>query len=103
MGTNGFTLTTRDVVGLGGQTLTEFDSAGASHSNIPLASGVEATLTADPNTQAVTHFQFTDWLGTRRLQTDALGSPEESALAVLSVMPRPREASTPGEARVYHS
>ena len=44
LATNGFILTTRDVVGLDGQTLTEFDSAGVSHSNIRLAGGVEATL-----------------------------------------------------------
>ena len=61
------------VLNLNVETLTEFSGTGSSHSDIPLADGVGATLTADPNTQAVTHFQFTDWLGTRRVQTDALG------------------------------
>ncbi len=75
--TNSFVLTSRYVLNLNGETLTEFSNNGSSHSDIPLADGVGATLTADANTQTVTHFQFTDWLGTRRVQTDALGSPEE--------------------------
>jgi RHS repeat-associated protein len=77
LATNGFTLTSRNVLGLDGQTLTEFDSTGASHSNISLADGVAATLTATTTTQTATHLHFTDWLGTRRVQTDAEGNAEQ--------------------------
>jgi YD repeat-containing protein len=70
---SGFTLTTRWLVGLGGDQVTELNSAGNwAHSNI-FAGG---KLTATYDTKGI-HFELTDPLGTKRVQANASGQVDE--------------------------
>jgi RHS repeat-associated protein len=78
LGTNGFTATTESVLGQGGEQLSEvaLDENGAmswTHTNV-YANG-ELFASYDPNGL---HFLLTDWLGTRRMQTDYAGVPEQT-------------------------
>jgi RHS repeat-associated protein len=70
---SGFTLATRWLVGLGGDQVTELNSAGNwAHSNI-FAAG---KLTATYDTNGI-HFELSDPLGTKRVQANASGQVDE--------------------------
>jgi RHS repeat-associated protein len=85
---NGFTLTESYVLGPGGEELTMLDGSGAwQRTNVFGGSGQLATydIAANPAhtstnglpaTAPALHFQLTDPLGTRRMQTNADGQPE---------------------------
>ena len=76
MTTNNFQMTNEYVPGPDGQQLSEFDGNGnLIHTNAFAGGQLVATYAND--NQGV-HFQFGDWLGTRRLQTDPLGNPQLS-------------------------
>ncbi len=67
---NGFALTAAYVVDQAGQQVTEFDGSGAwQYSNVYAGGKLLATYTP-----AMTLFRFNDWLGTRRVTTNADGS-----------------------------
>ena len=70
---SGFTISTRWLVGLGGDQVTELNSAGNwAHSNI-FAAG---KLTATYDTNGI-HFELSDPLGTKRVQANASGQVDE--------------------------
>ena len=75
--TNGFTLNTSWVLGPGGEQVTEYAvSSGAStwkHTNAFASGKLLGTYDG-----LGLHFYFDDWLGTRRVQTNALGQLEET-------------------------
>jgi RHS repeat-associated protein len=77
---NGFTATTVYVLGPDGEQMTEMtNSAGTwqwAHTNV-YAPGLSATYDADPtgSTAGSLYFHLSDWLGTRRQQTDYAGNP----------------------------
>jgi len=85
---NGFTLTESYVLGPGGEELTMLDGSGAwQRTNVYGGTGQLATydIAANPAhtsanglpaTAPALHFQLTDPLGTRRMQTNADGQPE---------------------------
>lgn len=76
---NGFTATNLYVIGPSGEQLTETDGQGNwKHTNVYAAGELAATYDADPSsgTKAL-HFHFSDWLSTRRAQTDYAGNVEE--------------------------
>jgi RHS repeat-associated protein len=74
---NGFTLTNSYVLGQGGEQVTEMvianGQAGWAHTN----GTVGGMLLATSDTQGL-QFQLTDWLGTKRVQTNAFGQVEET-------------------------
>jgi RHS repeat-associated protein len=82
---NGFTAQSAYVLGPDGGQLTEMTNAAASgqapawqwaHTNVE-AGGLSATYDADPTgkTAGPLYFHLSDWLGTRRQQTDYAGNP----------------------------
>lgn len=77
---NGFTATAVYVLGPSGEQMTEMtNSSGAwrwAHTNV-YAPGLSATYDADPTerTEGQLYFALSDWLGTRRQQTDYAGNP----------------------------
>ena len=77
---NGFSASSVYVLDLGGEQLTEVtNNAGNwqwAHTNV-FAPGLSATYDADPSqqTEGWMYFQLSDWLGTRRQQTDYAGNP----------------------------
>ena len=77
---NGFTPQSAYVLGPHGEQLTEMSyTSGAwqwAHTNV-MASGLSATYDADPTGQTAgpLYFHLSDWLGTRRQQTDFAGNP----------------------------
>jgi len=74
MSTNGFTTTNSYVIGPNGEQLSETDGSGNwLHTNVYAAGQLIATYD-----QGGVHFQFSDWLGTRRVETDYAGNPEET-------------------------
>jgi RHS repeat-associated protein len=71
---NDFTLTKMFILGPDGSTMTETDGSGNwQHTDVPAGPGAMATYDA-----AGLHFSFSDWLGTRRVQTDYTGTVETS-------------------------
>lgn len=71
---NGFTETSGYVLGPNGEQVTEVDGSGGwVHTNVYAAGQLIATY--DP--QGL-HFHLTDWLGTRRVQTNYAGVPEST-------------------------
>jgi RHS repeat-associated protein len=74
MTSNGFVVADSYVMGLSNEHLTESDGQGNwVHTNV--YAGAQMVATYDPK---ALHFQLTDWLGTRRVQTDSVGSIEET-------------------------
>jgi len=77
---NGFMATNAYVLGPQGEQLTEMVADGSTwqwdHSNV-FAPGISATYNADLSGQSEgpMYFHLTDWLGTRRQQTDYAGNP----------------------------
>jgi RHS repeat-associated protein len=72
--TNGFTVTHEYLHDASGGQFTEFDGQGLwLHTNVFAEGRIVATYKDDG--QGV-HFHLTDWLGTRRVQTDYKGDPE---------------------------
>lgn len=72
LATNGFQMSNEYVAGPDGQPLTEFDGQGNwLHTNAYAGGQLVATY----DTKGV-HFHLSDWLGTRRVQTDSAGNPE---------------------------
>jgi RHS repeat-associated protein len=77
---SGSTITAFYLLGLGGEQVTELNSAGTwMHSNVWAPGGrllatYEGPGESKPNTW---HFHLTDWLGTNRMQTNASGNSEE--------------------------
>jgi len=78
---NGFTATTVYVLGPGGEQLSELTSQSgtwqAAHTNVYAAGQQIATYDADLSGQTTgkLYFHLSDWLGTRRQQTDYAGNP----------------------------
>ena len=76
---NGFTATNAYVFGLSKEQLTETDGNGNwMHTNVYGAGMLLATYDTAPTGDPALHFQIEDWLGTRRVQTDISGNPEET-------------------------
>ncbi|WP_420239026.1 RHS repeat-associated core domain-containing protein [Telmatobacter bradus] len=79
--TNGFTVATVYVLGPGNEQLSEIaNNAGTwqwAHTNVYAAGQLMATYDADlsGHTDGALHFHLSDWLGTRRQQTDYTGNP----------------------------
>ena len=74
----GFTLTTRYLVGLGGDQVTEIDGAGSwRHTNVFSAARLTATYDAKG-----LHYELADPLGTKRVQADTSGRIEESCVSL---------------------
>ena len=82
---NGFTLTNEYVLDTGGEQISELGPNGAwMHTNAYAGGQIVATLDAANNASyanPATHYQFSDWLGTRRMQVDPSGNMEEAARA----------------------
>jgi RHS repeat-associated protein len=73
-----FTPTASYILGLSNEQITETDGQGQwKHTNVYAAGTIIATYDAPSGTPAL-HFQLEDWLGTRRVQTNINGTPEES-------------------------
>ena len=69
---NGFQMSNEYILGAGGEQLTELDGKGAwIHTNAYAGGQLVATY----DNKGI-HFHLPDWLGTRRVQTDYLGTPE---------------------------
>lgn len=83
---NGFQMTASYVLGPSGEQLTEVDWSGGAlsnwHTNVWAAGELVGTYSPnfDPSQTAagVLNFYLDDWLGTRRVMTDALGNGQES-------------------------
>jgi RHS repeat-associated protein len=71
--TNGFTPATHDLLGPSGEKFLSLDGNDNWLSTNIYAHG-ELVATYDA---AGTHYNFSDWLGTRRMQTDIHGNPQE--------------------------
>jgi RHS repeat-associated protein len=77
---NGFAATTVYVLGPGGDQMTEMTNNSGTwqweHTNV-FAPGLSATYDVDPTgqTDGQIYFHLSDWLGTRRQQTDYAGNP----------------------------
>jgi RHS repeat-associated protein len=81
---NGFTVASVYVLGPGGEQMTEMVNTSVTqtpswqwaHTNV-FAPGLSATYDYDPSGQSAgwMYFQLSDWLGTRRQQTDYAGNP----------------------------
>lgn len=81
--TNNFVLTNEYIPGPNGGQLTEVlwdkNVSTPAHTNAYANGQLVATFTYDASGSSNTlHFSLNDWLGTRRLQTDAAGNPEKS-------------------------
>ena len=72
--TNGFTTAEHDILGLGGEKLVELNGDDTWRRTYVYGGG-QLVATYDGTS---THFHFSDWLGTRRLQTDIYGNTEET-------------------------
>jgi RHS repeat-associated protein len=103
-----FTPTNSYVLGPSNEQLTETDGSGNwIHSNVYAAGTLIATYDTAPTGQPALHFQLEDWLGSRRVQTDIAGNPEETfaslpfgdGLAATVVSGTP---STADDATEYH-
>ena len=68
---NGFSATNTYVIGPDGEEMTEVDKGTFVHINLSAAGELIATIKSDGP-----HFMLSDWLGTRRVQTDASGNVE---------------------------
>jgi RHS repeat-associated protein len=67
------------ILGAGGQQLTELNASGQwVHSNVYGADGLLTTYTPSTNSY---HYNLTDWLGTKRMQTYASGNEEETCIS----------------------
>ena len=67
------------LLGLGGEQVTELDGTGKwLHTNVYAGGTLLATYSASGQSNPGYHFHLTDWLGTRRVSTDASGNMEES-------------------------
>lgn len=74
MSPSNFTLTSEYVPGPSGEQMTEIDGQGNwVHTNVYVAGQLIATYANDGKG---VHFHLSDWLGTRRVQTDYVGNPE---------------------------
>jgi RHS repeat-associated protein len=74
--TNGFVLTSQYLLGPSGEQMTELNAAGAwVHTNVMANGSLIATF--DNDNQGA-HFYLTDWLGTRRVQTNYIGAVENT-------------------------
>lgn len=83
LSTNHFTMTSEYLQGPNGEQLTEviWGSNGSTpaHTNVFANGQLVATYAYNSaGTSTTLHFSLNDWLGTRRLQTDPAGNPEES-------------------------
>jgi hypothetical protein len=88
--TNGFTETNGYVLGPNGEQVTEVDGSGNwIHTNVYAAGKLIATYNND---QQGVHFYLTDWLGTRRVQTDYAGNVEQNCTSNPSEMRPPASA-----------
>ncbi|GGA80311.1 hypothetical protein GCM10011507_34450 [Edaphobacter acidisoli] len=75
---NGFTLTNQYILGPSGEQMTELDGSGNPiHTNVY----VNGSLLATYDNQGL-HFHLTDWLGTRRAQTNFAGSLEATYMGM---------------------
>ena len=73
--TNGFSLTNSYILGAEGEQLSELDGSGNwLHTNVYNDGGLFATYTSGYQL----HYHFSDWLGSRRIQTASSGSAEET-------------------------
>lgn len=73
MTVNNFSETSAYVLGHSGEQMTEITNGQWQHSNVSAGSGLLATY----DTNGL-HYQLSDWLGNRRVQTDSAGSTEET-------------------------
>ncbi len=75
MGNNGFKLTNQYILGQGGEQVSEMTVSGGTptwaHTNV--YAGGQLVATYDPGGL---HFQLSDWLGTRRVETDYAGNTQ---------------------------
>jgi RHS repeat-associated protein len=76
---SGGALTASYVLGLGGEQISEVNGAGAwMHSNVFVGGRLMATYEGPGGTAHLGyHYHLTDWLGTKRMQTNASGNQEE--------------------------
>lgn len=109
MPNNGFVVTSVYVLGPGGEQLSEVSYTPAAqspwqvvHTNVYAVGQLMATYDADPTgtTEGNLYFHLSDWLGTRRQQTDYAGNPVLDFAGLpygdgLSVVPIP-STSAPG-------
>lgn len=74
---NGFVETSGYVLGPDGEQMTEMDGSGNwVPTNVFAAGHLIATyLPGEQDGQPLVHFQLSDWLGRRRVQTDSVGAP----------------------------
>jgi RHS repeat-associated protein len=100
---NGFTPTAAYVIGPGGEQLTETDGQGNwQHTNVYAGGAQWATYD-----QRGLHFQLSDWLGTRRVQTDYAGNIEETCMSSpfgdgLACMNPPNPPASADDATEHH-
>jgi RHS repeat-associated protein len=105
---NGFTPTNSYVLGPSGEQLTETDGNGNwIHSNVYAAGMLIATYDTAPTGDPALHFQLADWLGSRRVQTDISGNPEETFVSLpfgdgLAPAPAPGAPPTADDATEHH-
>jgi RHS repeat-associated protein len=102
-----FTPTASYILGLSNEQITETDGQGQwKHTNVYAAGTIIATYDAPSGTPAL-HFQLEDWLGTRRVQTNINGTPEESYFNLpfgdgLTTMTPPGAPATADDATEHH-
>jgi RHS repeat-associated protein len=73
---NGFVLASQYLLGPSGEQMTELNAAGTwVHTNVTANGSLLATFDNDNNGA---HFYLTDWLGSKRIQTNYLGAVEET-------------------------
>jgi RHS repeat-associated protein len=73
---NGFALASQYLLGPSGEQMTELNATGAwVHTNVTANGSLLATFDNDNNGA---HFYLTDWLGTRRVQTNYIGAVENT-------------------------
>lgn len=77
--TNGFTLSSGEVLSLDGRQLTEYGGSTAQplHTNVWAAGQLMATDTLNQS-PVVLNYEFEDWLGTRRVLTDSAGNIDQT-------------------------
>ena len=113
--TNGFQLTQSYVVGPGGEELTMLDGSNNwQRTNVYGAGKLLATYdmisdpaSSSPSLVPALHFQLTDPLGTRRMQTSSVGQPETDIQSLpfgdqLSSFPDPDAPGTADDATPLH-
>jgi RHS repeat-associated protein len=75
-GYNGFQATASYILGPGNEQLTEVDGQGNwQHTNVFAGGALIATYALTSPDVAALYFQLSDWLGTRRVETDYAGNP----------------------------